>query len=76
MYLDEYPIGNSSGSNDGTSTLPIMRTLVGEEPNTGIVSQTAIHPRATLFGDQHIFVSQSQHHWHIFGVPNIDQETK
>ena len=68
-------MGNGSGSN-GTSALPIVRTLVVEELDTGLVPQTTICPKGTLFGDQRIFVGVPQYHSYIQGAIGVDQEPR
>ena len=47
-----------------------------DEPEVGLVSQMHTQPVALLFGDQRIFVSASQYHWHVQGAVGIDEEAR
>ena len=65
----------ANGSN-GESTLLMVTPQIVEEPEMGLVPQAQAQPIAGLFGDQHIFVSAPQYHWHVQGVVGTDDEAR
>ena len=62
VYSDEASMANG---NNGESTLPMVTTQIVEEPETGVVPQGQAQLVTGLFGDQCIFVSAPQYHWHV-----------
>ena len=73
VYSDEASMANGS---NGESTLPMVTAQIVEEPKTGLVPQAQAQPTAWLFGDQWIFVSAPQYHWHVQGDVGADDEAR
>ena len=62
VYSDEASMANGS---NGETSLPVVTPQVVDEPEMGLVPQAQAQPVAGLFGDQRIFVSALQYHWHV-----------
>ena len=54
----------ANGSN-GESTLLVVTPQVVEELEMGLIPQAQAQPAAGLFGNQRIFESTPQYHWHV-----------
>ena len=65
----------ANGSN-GESTLPMVTPQIMENPEMGLVPQTQAQLVAGLFGEQCIFVSAPQYHWHVQCVVGADDEAR
>ena len=71
VYSDEASMPNGS---NGESTLQVVIPQAVNELEVGLVPQMHTQPVASLLGDQRIFVSAPQYHWHIQGTMGIDEE--
>ena len=65
IYSDEASMAN--GKNWEISLLVVTPQVV-DEPEIGLVPQAQAQLVARLFGDQQIFVSTPQYHWHVQGA--------
>ena len=73
VYSDEASMANGG---NGESTLLMVTPQIVEEPKTGFVPQVQAQPVAGLFGDQRIFMSAPQYHWHVQCAVGADDEAR
>ena len=73
VYSDEASMVNGS---NGETTLLVVISQVVEEPKTGLIPQAQVQPVAGLFGDQRIFISAPQYHWHVQVTVGADNEAR
>ena len=71
VYSDGASMVN--GSNGAPKFLVVTPQLV-EELEMGLVPQAQAQPVAELLGDQLIFVSAPQYHWHVQGAMGANDE--
>ena len=65
----------ANGSN-GETSLPVGTPQVVDELEMGLVPQAQAQLVAGLFGDQRIFVSAPQYHWHVQGTVGANDKAK
>ena len=65
----------ANGSN-GETSLPVVTPQVVDEPEMGFVPKAQAQLVVGLFGDQKIFVSAPQYHWHVQGAVGADDKAR